>query len=117
MQNVSAEFATTGDIKVAEGTEAKTLGPAEFLTAKVTLKVHSTGSGVVYGTIFCESDGALDGEQIHMNQIQIDISEFLEPSMVDEDKFRKLWLVCEWENKIVVNTDIRLAIWLVLLLF
>lgn len=53
-------------------------------------------------------DGAssLDMHCVILNDIHIDIMDYIKPSKCSESQFRTMWTEFEWENKVVVNTNI-----------
>ena len=40
------------------------------------------------------------------NEIFIDMTDFIKPVKISLSSFRDLWFIYEWENKIVINTNI-----------
>ncbi|CAF1593576.1 unnamed protein product, partial [Adineta ricciae] len=42
-----------------------------------------------------------------LNDIHIDIMDYIVPATCTDNEFRQMWIEFEWENKIVVNTTIR----------
>jgi len=41
-----------------------------------------------------------------LNEIHIDIIDYISPGVVDDSAFRRMWAEFEWENKVQVNTNI-----------
>ncbi len=41
------------------------------------------------------------------NEISIDIINFIYPENIEIGEFRKLWTKYEWENRILINTNIE----------
>merc|ERR1712001_626093 len=46
------------------------------------------------------------GNVVVLNDIHIDIMDYIVPAMCTEPEFRQMWAVFEWENKVAVNTTI-----------
>ncbi|EIW71578.1 hypothetical protein TREMEDRAFT_71204 [Tremella mesenterica DSM 1558] len=111
LQNLTVEFATLGDLKLVERPAPHTLAPHGFHHIAATIKVSSTETGVVFGNIVYDKQGAADASvNIVMNDIHCDILSFVQPNYVPESQFRSLWTEFEWENKVAVNstmTDLR----------
>ncbi|KAK0566272.1 coatomer subunit beta [Tilletia horrida] len=50
---------------------------------------------------------APEGNCVVLNDIHIDIMDYIKPAMCTEGQFRSMWTEFEWENKVNVNTSIR----------
>ncbi|KAE8211087.1 hypothetical protein CF327_g5123 [Tilletia walkeri] len=50
---------------------------------------------------------APEGNCVVLNDIHIDIMDYIKPAMCTESQFRSMWTEFEWENKVNVNTSIR----------
>ena len=106
LQNLSIEFSTLGDLKLIERPAPVTLAPHGYHTVKVSLRVSSTETGVIFGNIVYDGQSALDSKCVILNEIHIDIMEFIKPEDISETTFRSMWTEFEWENKINITTDI-----------
>jgi coatomer subunit beta len=107
LQNLTIEFATLGDLKLVERPAPHTLGPHGFHSIKATIKVSSTETGVIFGNIVYDKQGASDASvNIVLNDIHVDIMDYIKPAYCNEAQFRSMWTEFEWENKVNVNTTI-----------
>ncbi|BEI80652.1 hypothetical protein CcaverHIS002_0111810 [Cutaneotrichosporon cavernicola] len=107
MQNLTIEFATLGDLKLVERPAPYTLGPHGFHNIKATIKVSSTETGVIFGNIVYDKQGASDASvNIVLNDVHVDIMDYIKPAYCNEAQFRSMWTEFEWENKVNVNTQI-----------
>ncbi|KAJ3404948.1 coatomer subunit beta, partial [Chytridiales sp. JEL 0842] len=106
LQNLTVEFSTMGDLKLVERPAPHTVGPRGFHSIKANIKVSSTETGVIFGNIVYDGPSALDMNCIIMNDIHIDIMDYIKPSTCTEAQFRSMWTEFEWENKVNVNTNI-----------
>ncbi|KAI8461380.1 coatomer beta subunit [Phakopsora pachyrhizi] len=106
LQNLTVEFATLGDLKLVERPTPHTLGPLSFQSIKATIKVSSTETGVIFGNIFYDGPATSDGHCVVLNDIHIDILDYIKPAFCNEAQFRSMWTEFEWENKVNVNTSI-----------
>ncbi|GAA96582.1 uncharacterized protein L969DRAFT_88075 [Mixia osmundae IAM 14324] len=106
LQNLSVEFATLGDLKISERPVQYTLGPHSFQSIKATIKVSSTETGVIFGNIFYDGPSTSDSHCVVLNDIHIDILDYINPAHCNEAQFRSMWTEFEWENKVNVNTSI-----------
>lgn len=106
LQNLTVEFATLGDLKLVDRPATHNLAPHSFLTAKVPIKVSSTETGVIFGNIVYDSHGSTENCVV-LNDIHIDIMDYINPAYCTETQFRSMWTEFEWENKVNVNTNIR----------
>ncbi|GAA5868542.1 hypothetical protein JCM8547_003180 [Rhodosporidiobolus lusitaniae] len=114
LQNLTCEFATLGDLRLVERPVPYTLGPQSFQSVKATIKVSSTETGVIFGNIFYDAASATSavaagGDNAHcvvLNDIHIDILDYIQQGWCNEAQFRSMWTEFEWENKVNVNTNI-----------
>lgn len=114
LQNLGIEFATLGDLKLVERPSSYTLGPYAFQSIKATIKVSSTETGVIFGNIIYEatekgqktSTAAPESACVVLNDIHVDIMDYIKPASCTETQFRSMWTEFEWENKVNVNTTI-----------
>ena len=42
-----------------------------------------------------------------LNDVHIDIMDYISPAGCEDNKFRSMWAEFEWENKVAVNTTIK----------
>eukprot|EP00301_Raphidiophrys_heterophryoidea_P006449 c12600_g1_i1.p1 GENE.c12600_g1_i1~~c12600_g1_i1.p1 ORF type:complete len:695 (+),score=215.02 c12600_g1_i1:35-2119(+) len=107
MQNLMVELSTVGDLKLCERPQCHTLAPGTSKNIKVNIKVSSTETGVVFGSIVYDTTGAGgDRNCVLLNDIHIDIMDYLHPAPCSDIEFRAMWAEFEWENKVFVNTKI-----------
>ena len=112
LQNMCIELATMGDLKLCERPQNYTLGPYDSRQIKANIKVSSTETGVIFGNIVFETAGAAatsgsDRSCVILNDIHIDIMDYITPATCDDVAFRSMWAEFEWENKVAVNTSIK----------
>ncbi|XP_065072384.1 coatomer subunit beta-like [Rhopilema esculentum] len=107
LQNVTLELATLGDLKLVEKPSPITLAPHDFSNIKASVKVASTENGIIFGNIVYDvSGGSGDRNCVVLNDIHIDIMDYIVPATCTDNEFRSMWAEFEWENKISVNTNI-----------
>ena len=107
LQNLTLDFATIGDLKLVERPAPQTLGPHDYHSLKANVKVSSTETGVIFGTVSYDGKSALDMKTVVLNEIRVDILDYIKPSTCTESQFRAMWTEFEWENKINVNVNMR----------
>jgi coatomer subunit beta len=108
MQNLSVELATVGDLKLCERPQAYTMAPKEQINMKVSIKVSSTETGIIFGNIVYDGAGpANERSCVILNDIHIDIMDYISPASCAPTAFRSMWAEFEWENKVAVNTEIK----------
>ncbi|KAG0655304.1 coatomer subunit beta [Rhodotorula mucilaginosa] len=100
LQNLTCEFATLGDLRLLERPIPYTLGPQSFQS------VSSTETGVIFGNIFYDGAATTDSRCVVLNDIHIDILDYITPGYCNEAQFRSMWTEFEWENKVNVNTNL-----------
>jgi coatomer subunit beta len=106
LQNLTLELATLGDLKLTEKPASFTVGPrgrssSHFCNIKANVKVSSTESGFIFGSIVYDVSGATsDRNCVILNDIHIDILDYITPTACTDVKFRDMWSAFEWENKV-----------------
>ncbi|EDO34974.1 predicted protein [Nematostella vectensis] len=107
LQNVTLELATLGDLKLVEKPQPILLGANDFSNIKANVKVSSTENGIIFGNIVYDvSGGGGDRNCVVLNDIHIDIMDYIVPASCTDAEFRQMWAEFEWENKVTVNTNI-----------
>ncbi|KAF8814026.1 coatomer protein [Phlegmacium glaucopus] len=104
LQNLCLDFATLGDLKIVERPAVHTLAPHGFQSIKATIKVSSTETGVIFGSILWEGPNMSEACVI-LNDIHIDIMDYIKPAYCNEAQFRSMWTEFEWENRVNVNNS------------
>jgi coatomer subunit beta len=101
LQNLVVEFATFGDLKLVEKPSQYNLGPHSFLSIKASLKVNfallacfsidtpqfkvsSTETGIIFGNIVFDTHGATENTVIVMNDIHLDVIDYINPDIIAE---------------------------------
>ncbi|XP_010246790.1 PREDICTED: coatomer subunit beta-1-like [Nelumbo nucifera] len=107
LQNLCLELATMGDLKLVERPQNYTLAPESSKQIKANIKVSSTETGVIFGNIVYETSNVLERTVIVLNDIHIDIMDYITPASCADWTFRTMWAEFEWENKVAVNTVIQ----------
>lgn len=101
LQNLTLELATLGDLKLTEKPASYTVGGHDFCNIKANVKVSSTESGFIFGSIVYDLSGATsDRNCVILNDIHIDILDYITPSTCTDVQFRDMWSAFEWENKV-----------------
>ncbi|KAH7866043.1 hypothetical protein Vadar_014733 [Vaccinium darrowii] len=96
-----------GDLKLVERPQNYTLAPESSKQIRANIKVSSTETGVIFGNIVYETSNVLERNVIVLNDIHIDIMDYIYPATCAEVAFRTMWAEFEWENKVAVNTVIQ----------
>uniref|UniRef100_A0A183BWD3 Coatomer subunit beta n=1 Tax=Globodera pallida TaxID=36090 RepID=A0A183BWD3_GLOPA len=107
LQNLTLELSTVGDLKLVDKPSPITLAPNDFTNIKATVKVSSTENGVIFSTIAYDVRGSTsDRNCVYLEDIHIDIMDYIVPGTCTDTEFRKMWAEFEWENKVGVVTPI-----------
>ncbi|KAL1114817.1 hypothetical protein AAG570_007641 [Ranatra chinensis] len=107
LQNCTLELATLGDLKLVEKPQPCVLAPHDFCNIKANVKVASTENGIIFGNIVYDISGAAsDRNVVVLNDIHIDIMDYIVPASCSDTEFRQMWAEFEWENKVSVNTNL-----------
>ena len=103
-QNLCLELATMGDLKLVERPQNYTLDVGETKHVRANIKVSSTETGVIFGNVVYESASA-ERNVVVLNDIHIDIMDYIVPAYCPDLQFRSMWAEFEWENKVAINTS------------
>lgn len=101
LENLSLELATLGDLKLVEKPSPITIAPHDFANIKASVKVASTENGIIFGTIVYDVRGATgDRNCVYLNDVHVDIMDYIVPASCTDQEFRQMWAEFEWENKV-----------------
>lgn len=100
LQNLCLELATMGDLKLVERPQNYTLAPESSKQIRANIKVSSTETGVIFGNIVYETSNVFERNVIVLNDIHIDIMDYISPATCADVAFRTMWAEFEWENKV-----------------
>mmetsp|Transcript_36927 Transcript_36927/g.110616 ORF Transcript_36927/g.110616 Transcript_36927/m.110616 type:complete len:977 (-) Transcript_36927:120-3050(-) len=106
LANLTVELATMGDMKIVERPQSHTVGPLDQITIKASIKVSSTETGHIFGTIVYEDTSTQEKGYINLNDIHMDIMDYIRPATCTDEMFRSMWAEFEWENKVAISTSI-----------
>lgn len=67
---------------------------------RANIKVSSTETGAIFGNIVYESTAYADRSVVVLNDIHIDIMDYISPASCPDVQFRSMWAEFEWENKV-----------------
>jgi coatomer subunit beta len=107
LSNLTIELATIGDLKLCERPQNYTVGPYKTQQIKANIKVSSTETGIIFGNIVYDV-GASSSNCVLLNDIKVDIIDYISPSEIDDTTFRSMWFDFEWENKVPVSSTMEL---------
>ncbi|CXI51429.1 coatamer protein, beta subunit, putative [Plasmodium berghei] len=106
LQNIFINLSTHNNLKPIDKIPQFNLAPYEKKKFKTTIKVHTTETGTIFGYVFFEKKNDPQKYYIVLNEININMNEYITASFVSSHLFRIMWSEFEWENKINVNTSI-----------
>lgn len=106
LTNLTVELATMGDLKIVERPQSYTIGPLDERKLKANIKVSSTETGHIFGTIVFDNSSTASKTYVNLNDIQLDIMDYIRPAECDAAAYRTMWAEFEWENKVAINTNI-----------
>lgn len=107
LQNLSVEFATLGDLKVVERPTTQNLGAHDFQNVQSTIKVSSTDTGVIFGNVVYDGSSSTESNVVILNDVHVDIMDYIQPAHCTETQFRTMWTEFEWENKVNINSKAK----------
>jgi coatomer subunit beta len=106
LADLTVELSTMGDMKIVERPQAHTLGPLDQTTIRASIKVSSTETGHIFGTIVYTDMSTQQQKLINLNDIHMDIMDYIRPATCSDEMFRSMWAEFEWENKVAIATSI-----------
>ncbi|SCU86976.1 LAME_0D08306g1_1 [Lachancea meyersii CBS 8951] len=106
LKNLHVQFATLGDLKIIDNPPNTNVVAHGFHRLTVTVKVSSADTGVIFGNIVYDGGHGEDARYVIMNDIHVDIMDYIKPAKTDDGTFRKMWNAFEWENKITVKSKL-----------
>jgi coatomer subunit beta len=106
LANLTVELSTMGDMKLVERPQSNTLGPLEQITIRASIKVSSTETGHIFGTIVYDDSSTREKCYVNLNDIHMDIMDYIRPATCTDEAFRAYWAEFEWENKVAISTSI-----------
>jgi vesicle coat complex subunit len=83
LQNLCIDFATLGDLKIVERPTVYTVAPNGFQSIKATIKVSSTETGVIFGSILWDAPD-LSEQAVILSDIHVDIMDYIKPAYCTE---------------------------------
>ena len=107
LQNLSVEFATLGDLKVVERPTTQNLSAHDFQNVQSTIKVSSTDTGVIFGNVVYDGPSSTESNVVILNDVHVDIMDYIQPAYCTETRFRTMWTEFEWENKVNINSKAK----------
>eukprot|EP00584_Thalassiosira_punctigera_P009622 CAMPEP_0172527156 /NCGR_PEP_ID=MMETSP1067-20121228/1904_1 /TAXON_ID=265564 ORGANISM="Thalassiosira punctigera, Strain Tpunct2005C2" /NCGR_SAMPLE_ID=MMETSP1067 /ASSEMBLY_ACC=CAM_ASM_000444 /LENGTH=976 /DNA_ID=CAMNT_0013310835 /DNA_START=131 /DNA_END=3061 /DNA_ORIENTATION=- len=107
LANLTVELSTMGDMKIVERPQSQTIGPLDQVTIRASIKVSSTETGHIFGTIVYEDASTQEKGYVNLNDIHMDIMDYIRPATCTDEVFRSMWAEFEWENKVAVSTSIK----------
>ena len=87
-------------MKIVECPQSHTIGPLDQVTIRASIKVSSTETGHIFGTIVYEDSLTSDKVYVNLNDIHMGIMDYIRPATCTDEQFRSMWAEFEWENKV-----------------
>lgn len=103
LQNCFVELVSSGDLIITDRPQAKTIEPNGRADIRVDVKVALTGNSIIFGNIVYDTAKTTEHKTIVLNDIPIDVIDYIKPSDCLHEDFRKMWLEFEWENKVYLS--------------
>ena len=84
---------------------------AHLWLCRANIKVSSTETGAIFGNLVYEGTGYADRAVVVLNDIHIDIMDYIAPATCTDVQFRSMWAEFEWENKVSGFSCCLLLLW------
>lgn len=107
LKGLHVQFATLGDLKVIDKPPSTNVVPHGFHRITTTVKVSSADTGVIFGNIIYDGGHGQDARYVILNDVHVDIMDYIKPAKTDDETFRTMWNAFEWENKISVKSQLN----------
>ncbi|CCH57971.1 hypothetical protein TBLA_0A01710 [Henningerozyma blattae CBS 6284] len=104
LKNLHIQFATLGDLKIIDNPPSTNVIPHGFHRLTVTIKVSSADTGVIFGNIIYDGGHGQDDRYVILNDVHVDIMDYIQPATTSDENFRTMWNAFEWENKISIKS-------------
>ncbi|KAJ6245880.1 coatomer subunit beta [Anaeramoeba flamelloides] len=106
LHNLSLELSTLGGLKLIQRQQSYSISPLGQKTIRTSLKVSSTETGMIFGNINYEVSGSTNEKNsVVLNDISINVLNYLIPSETSEIRFRQMWADFAWENKVLLSQE------------
>jgi coatomer subunit beta len=111
LSNLTLELATLGDLKLVERPTPYNLAASGKLIVTHHVSINSTETGTIFGAIVYDVTGsnALTGNTVVLNEIHIDMIDYIQPAVCDDASFRSMWQAFEWDTKVSVSAESSLT--------
>lgn len=111
LSNLTLELATLGDLKLVERPTPYNLAANGKIVVTHHVSISSTETGTVFGAIVYDVTGsnALTGNTVVLNEIHIDMIDYIQPAVCDDASFRSMWQAFEWDTKVSVSAESTLT--------
>lgn len=102
-ENVTLELSSKGEgfSNYIERPDPVVLAPRSRASVKTNIKVLSAENRRLFGRIVFDDKKE---EFININDIVVNITDYIKPASIGYDDFCDIWRDCEWENKVNVKT-------------
>ncbi|CAG9475751.1 coatamer protein, beta subunit, putative [Plasmodium vivax] len=107
LQSIFISLSTHGNLKPIDKIPEFNLAPNEKRKFKITVKVHTTEAGIIFGYVFYERKNENRKNYIVLSELHINMTDYISASFISSHLFRVMWSEFEWENKINISTSIR----------
>lgn len=57
--------------------------------------------------LMCVSEKGVDSNVVILNDVHVDIMDYIKPAQCTETQFRTMWTEFEWENKVNINSKAK----------
>ncbi|KAF0990236.1 hypothetical protein HZS_4249, partial [Henneguya salminicola] len=107
LENIVLELRTQGECSILNKTPPLVLSKLKFGNIQTCLRVASSDSNIIFGTITYNT-GATQRDTISvvLDEIRLDLIEYIQDWKCLPDDFHKMWMDFEWENKVSVSVKL-----------
>ena len=79
----------------------------EYPELNNTSQVSSTDTGVIFGNVVYDGPSSTESNVVILNDVHVDIMDYIQPAQCTETQFRTMWTEFEWENKVNINSKAK----------
>ena len=107
MTDLAVELSVTGSFSIIDKPGRITLDAGERRELRAIIKVNSTETGYIFGSITFSYSSSAEHAVVNLNEVYVSLMEYIKPADCDSKAFRTMWSAFTWENKISVNTNLN----------
>ena len=62
---------------------------------------------MIFGNVIYDGPSSTESNVVILNDVHVDIMDYIQPASCSETQFRTMWTEFEWENKVNINSKAK----------